>query len=155
MSDYDSYDEYDDKQDMFVDEFAARERAGGGRPSFININIEIEKGRKGRLSLKSQLTSDELFLFDLQKVYNKYYDEIQISPDDIEIIKNIVPKITYLNFKNPIAFLFAYYVLNKNSDAVDSINNSSLTKVKNILKNIEEVKIEDIIRYSRLIYKHI
>ena len=49
---YDQYDqdEYDDhdyeEKNEFVAEVAAIERVGGGRPKFIDIEINIEKGRK-------------------------------------------------------------------------------------------------------------
>ena len=152
--DYD-YDEYDEvKEDIeFVPEVAARERVGGGGLKFIDIEIDIEKGRKGRLSLKEQLSPEQLFLFDLQKSYNKYKEDISIGQGDIEIIRNIVQKINYIGCKNPSAFLLGYYVISRKKDE-DMINIGKLNQVKSLLKNVEEIKIDDIIRYSRLIIIH-
>lgn len=152
--DYDQdYDDYEDKDDIeLVAEFAVRERVGGGKVKFFDLQIDIEKGRKGRMTLKSELTSEQLFLFDLQRSYNKYQDDITIGSGDIEIIKNIVPKINYINCKNPSAFLLGYYSLSsKDSDYIDK---NKLSQIKTIIKNIEEIKIEDIIRYARLIKRN-
>ena len=152
---YDQYyeeDDYEDKDDIkFVAEVAAYERLGKGGPKFIDIEIDIEKGRRGRLSLKAELSPDQLFLFDLQKSYNKYKDDITIGSGDIEIIKNIVPKINHIGCKNTDAFLLSYYVL---SSKDDEINIGRLNQVKTLLKNVEEIKIEDIIRYARLIKRN-
>jgi hypothetical protein len=155
---YEQYDQddYEDKDDIkFVAEVAAIERIGRGGPKFIDIDIDIEKGRKGRLSLKAELSPDQLFLFDLQKSYNKYKDDITIGSGDIEIIKNIVPKINHISCKNTDAFLLSYYVLSSKSDkSDDEINMNRLTQVKTLLKNVDEIKIEDIIRYARLIKRN-
>ena len=97
--------DYEDKDDDFVAEFAARERVGSGRPTFIDVNIDIQKGRKGRMSLKNELSPDQLFLFDLQKNYYKYNEDIPIGSDDIDLIKMIVLRIEYIEYKNPLAFL--------------------------------------------------
>jgi hypothetical protein len=137
---------YDD--DEFVAEFAARERVGSSKPTFIDVQIGIQKGKKGRLSLKSNLTSDQLFLFDLQNNYYRYQDDIPIGSDDIENIKSLVIKIPHINYKNPLAFLFAYYTLNINKK---DINTDRLKRIKTIIKDIEGIELEDIIRYSRLI----
>ena len=150
MSDNDDYN-YEDKDD-FVAEFAARERVGSGRPTFIDVHIDVQKGKKGRLSLKSELSSDQLFLFDLQKTYYKYNDDIDIGIDDIETIKSIVIKIPHISFKNPIAFLFAYYTLEKGKKDI-IINQQRLNRVQSLLKDIEGIAIEDIIRYARFIHK--
>jgi hypothetical protein len=153
QDDYDAHD-YEDKDDIeFVPEVAARERVGGGGLKFIDIEIDIEKGRKGRLSLKAELSPDQLFLFDLQKSYNKYKDDISIGQGDIEIIRNIVPKINYIGCKNPYAFLLGYYILSTKKGE-DMINVGKFNQIKSLLKNVEEIKIEDIIRYSRLIKNH-
>lgn len=155
MSDSDDYD-YEDKDD-FVAEFAARERVGSGRPAFIDIQIDIQKGRKGRLSLKNELSPDQLFLFDLQKNYYKYQDDIDIGIDDIETIKRIVIKMPHINFKNPIAFLFSYYALEKGKGGKGKeevvINKERLNRVKLLLKGIEGIALEDIVRYARFIHK--
>jgi hypothetical protein len=150
----DDYD-YEDKDD-FVAEFAARERVGSARPTFIDVHIDVQKGKKGRLSLKNELSPDQLFLFDLQKNYYKYQDDIDIGIDDIETIKSIVLKIPHISFKNPIAFLFAYYVLNKNKKDIainNIINEERFNRVKSIIKGIEGIEPEDIIRYARFIHK--
>ena len=96
---------------------------------------------------------DQLFLFDLQTTYNRYKEDITIGAGDIEIIKNIVPRINYINCKNPTAFLLAYYVLSSKRE--DDINMSKLSQVKSLLKDVDEIKIEDIIRYVRLIKRYI
>jgi hypothetical protein len=150
---YDQEDDYEDKDDIkFVAEVGAYDRIGRGGLKFIEIEIDIEKGRKGRLSLKAELSSDQLFLFDLQKSYNKYKDDIIIGSGDIEIIKNIVPKINHISCKNTDAFLLSYYVLSSKDN--DEINVSRLSQVKTLLKNVDEIKIEDIIRYARLIKRN-
>jgi hypothetical protein len=148
----DDYDDYEDKDDInLVAEVAAIERVGGGGIRFIDIEIDVEKGRKGRLSLKAELSPDQLFLFDLQKSYNKYKEDISIGAGDIEIIKNIVPRINHVSYKNPDAFLLGYYVF---SQKTQDINETKLTQVKSLLKDVEEIKIEDIIRYTRLIKRY-
>jgi hypothetical protein len=150
--DYDDHD-YEEKDDIeFIAEIGAKERVGGGGLKFIDLEINIEKGRKGRLALKAELEPDQLFLFDLQKSYNKYKDDITIGQGDIEIIKNIVQKINYINCKNTNAFLLGYYVLSSKKD--DIISSSKLNQVKSLLKDVEEMKVEDIIRYARLINIH-
>jgi hypothetical protein len=147
--------DYEDK-DEFVAEFAARERVGSSRPTFIDINIDVQKGRKGRMSLKNELSADQLFLFDLQKNYYKYNEDIPIGTDDIELIKMIVLKMSHVEFKNPLAFLLGYYVLEKGKKKeADPIIENNLERVGRFLKNIEGIEIEDIVRYSRLIGKYI
>lgn len=150
-----SEEEFDfDEKDDFVAEFAARERVGSGKPTFIDIQIDIQKGKKGRLSLKNELTPDQLFLFDLQKNYYKYEDDISLNIDDIELIKNIVLKIPHIEYKNPIAFLFGYYLLNKKkSDEI--INKELIIPTKSILKGINGIELEDLIRYARMIHNFI
>jgi len=150
MSDSDDYN-YEDKDD-FVAEFAARERVGSGRPVFIDVHIDVQKGKKGRLSLKSELSPDQLFLFDLQKNYYKYQDDIDIGIDDIETIKRIVIKMPHITFKNPIAFLFAYYALEKGKGDI-KISQQRLNRVESLLKGLEGIALEDIIRYARFIHK--
>lgn len=149
----DDYDDYEDKDDInLVAEVGAIERVGGGGLRFIDIEINVEKGRKGRLSLKAELSPEQLFLFDLQKSYNKYKEDISIGAGDIEIIKNIVPRINHISYKNPNAFLLGYYVF---SQKTQDINSTKLTQIKSLLKDVEEIKIEDIIRYARLIKRYI
>lgn len=148
--------DYEDKDDDFVAEFAARERVGSGRPTFIDVNIDIQKGRKGRMSLKNELSPDQLFLFDLQKNYYKYNEDIPIGSDDIDLIKMIVLRIEYIEYKNPLAFLLGYYILEKEKKRdTDPIIEKNLERVGRFLKNIEGIEIEDVIRYSRLIGKYI
>lgn len=148
--------DYEDKDDDFVAEFAARERVGSGRPTFIDINIDIQKGRKGRMSLKNELSADQLFLFDLQKNYYKYQEDIPIGTDDIESIKTIVLRIPHIEFKNPIAFLLGYYILEKGKNKdTDPIIEKNIERVVRFLKNIEGIEIEDVVRYARLIGKYI
>jgi hypothetical protein len=148
--------DYEDKDDDFVAEFAARERVGSGRPTFIDVNIDIQKGRKGRMSLKNELSPDQLFLFDLQKNYYKYNEDIPIGSDDIDLIKMIVLRIEYIEYKNPLAFLLGYYILEKGKKRdTDPIIANNLDRVGRFLKNIEGIEIEDVIRYSRLIGKYI
>jgi len=152
-NDYDDHD-YEEKDDIeFVPEVAAYERVGGGGLKFIDIEINIEKGRKGRMALKAELAPDQLFLFDLQKSFNKYREYIVIGSGDIEIIKNIVPKINYISCKNPDAFLLAYYVLRSKKEG-DIIDTTKLSQVKTLLRDVDEIRIEDIVRYSRLINRH-
>jgi hypothetical protein len=45
----------------------------------------------------------------------------------------------------------SYVFSQKNKD----INSTKLTQVKSLLKDVEEIKIEDIIRYARLIKRYI
>ena len=124
--------DYEDKDNEFVAEFAARERVGSSRPTFIDINI------------------------DLQKNYYKYNEDIPIGSDDIDLIKMVVLRMTHLDFKNPLAFLLGYYVLEKGKKKeTDPIIEKNLERVGRFLKNIEGIEIEDIVRYSRLIGKYI
>lgn len=142
-----SEDDYEVEPD-FVAEFAARERVGGSKATFIDINIDVEKGKKGRLSLKAELSPDQLFLYDLQKNYYKYIDDISIGADDIEIIKGLALRINHVGCKNAMAFLFAYSTL----DVKDKkINSDRLSQIKTLIKNTEGIELEDIIRYARLI----
>jgi len=150
MSDNEDYD-YEDK-DEFVAEFAARERVGSGRPTFIDVHIDIQKGKKGRMTLKNELSPDQLFLFDLQKNYYKYNGDIDIGTYDIEIIKSMVIKIPHINFKNPTVFLFAYYALEKGKKDI-VINEERLNRVDSLIKGLEGIELEDVIRYSRFINK--
>jgi hypothetical protein len=144
---YSEEEEFEDAPD-FVAEFAARERVGDSRPTFIDINIDVEKGRKGRLSLKAELSSEQLFLYDLQKIYYKYIDDISIGAYDIETIKGIVQRINHIGCKNAIAFLFAYSTLDIKEQ---KINSERLSQIKGLIKNMEGIELEDIIRYARLI----
>jgi hypothetical protein len=149
-----SEDEDYDQDSEFVAEFAARERVGSGRISFIDIKID-QKGKRGRLSLKGELTPDQLFLYDLQKNYYKYDDDLQFTQDEIELIKTIVLRISNIEFKNPLAFIFGFYVLNKNPKVQDFILKDKFSRIKSIIKGVEGVELEDIIRYSRLIHKNL
>ncbi len=99
MSYSEEEDIYDTKENEFVAEFAARERVGSARPTFIDVQIDIKKGKKGRLSLKSELSPDQLFLFDLQKNYHKYQEDIDIGIEDIKLIKTLVLQILILPAK--------------------------------------------------------
>lgn len=150
-----SEEEYEDDGDTFVAEFAARERVGSGKAMFIDVQLDVQKGKKGRLSLKNELSPDQLFLYDLQKNYYKYEEDISISPDDIELIKIIVLKIPHIEYKNPVAFLLAFYVIDKRLDSKEFIIKENLSRLKTILKGINGIELEDIIRYARLIHRHI
>ena len=144
---YEDFEDFEEEPD-FVAEFAARERVGVNKPSFIDVNIPVEKGRKGRLSLKAELTDDQLFLYDLQKNYYKYDDDISIGIDDIEMIKSMVSKINHIGCKNPLAFLFGYAILDVKKK---EIKKEEMERIKTIIKNIEGIELEDVIRYARLI----
>lgn len=148
-----SEEEYDVQGDDFVAEFAARERVGSGKAMFIDVKAD-QKGKKGRLSLKSELSPDQMFLYDLQKNYYNYEDDIPITPDDIELIKIIVLKISHIEYKNPVAFLMAFYILDKNKKQ-EFIVKENLTRVKTILKGVDGIELEDVIRYARMIHKYI
>ena len=156
MSDYDEDNYYgqDDFEEEFVAEVHARERVGATKLRFIDIDFEIEKGRKGRLSLKAELSTEELFLFDLQKIYGKYKDDVGINEDDVDLIKKVVSKISHIGCKNPTAFLFGYFVLNKKTKEIikDKLNTTKIIFKEN---SVEDVKLEDVIRYARLISKNI
>lgn len=150
-----SEEEYEDKGDEFVAEFAARERVGSGKAMFIDVKIDGQKGKKGRLSLKNELSPDQMFLYDLQKNYYNYQDDIRITPDDIELIKVIVLKISHIEYKNPLAFLLAFSILDKKERSKEFIVKENLTRVKTILKDVDGIELEDVIRYARLIHKYI
>lgn len=150
-----SEEEYEDRDDDFVAEFAARERVGSGKAMFIEVQADVQKGKKGRLSLKSELSPDQMFLYDLQKNYYRYEEDISISPDDIEVIKTIVLKIPHIEYKNPAAFLLSFYVLDKKQKEQEFIVKENLSRVKTILKGVSGIELEDIIRYARLIHKYI
>lgn len=69
---------------------------------------------------------------------------------DEKMLEYLIDKIPYIKYKNPLAFLIAYYVTYTNNSKIDRKSlNTYASKYKN-----EGISKEDIIRYSRLIVKY-
>lgn len=150
---------YESKEQELVSEWNVFDRVGGSRlnftDEFMSTYKNIKDKDKGRLYLKSQLTSEQLFLVDLQKSLNKY--QIDISNNDIEMIKKIIHKINHIQYKNANAFLLGYYILKTKGDKIKKININSerFNEVKVLISSDKDIFPEDVLRYSSLLWEYI
>ena len=165
--DYDREDDiYEDYQ--LVSEWNVRERTGNiddiAGTIFSDNKLKgkyLDKLQK-RLMLES-LTDMEKFLFLLNN-FSKYIFREEIGPisePHKSKIEKIVSNIKYIKYKNPIAFLIAYFSLSEKKEQnkkdrdtiIDHINIDKITSFLFVLrdKEIEGITKEDIIRYARLI----
>ena len=132
--DYDMSFEDDDKEE-FVEEWGAHERVSM-RKTFKDTFIEPS-------------TDQEFFLSELHKNMGKLYAEsdnrVSISNSDIETIIDMIDKIHHIQYKNALAFLAGYYVLDGKQ-----IDQKKLNYIATLLTD-EKVNKVDVIRYARLI----
>ncbi len=79
-------------------------------------------------------------LFDIDSFYSMYFDDESLNFDDVlyvNIMKNKIDKLKYLNLKK--AFLYAYKYVNNNNEFTKEMYNEIhriiMNKIKNIKKN--------------------
>lgn len=89
------------------------------------------------------LTPEEKFKIMISIFFNTHNSTLKLGNDDLDILSR-VDNVKNAGYRNPIAWIFGYYVV------VDKrIKKDKLEKVKGLLKDIEEVGLEDVIRYAR------
>ena len=152
-------DDYNDEEAGFehiegdeIKEMAERnafERVGMGRPGGALLTyIEGEGGiaKLHRALNKQQLNKHEEFNIILEAVFYELKDYLNVGGDWINRLTELSSNIRNIQYKNPKAFILGYYVLENNKISKKKFDFVS----KNILKNIDDVKGEDVIRYARL-----
>jgi hypothetical protein len=143
--DYEDYeDEYEDDDDYeenignFQQSIKAWERVGFG-----TSNLPDSSGKK----LKGIEDPIDRFKNSIISIALNFKNYINIDSSDIEILINNLSKLKYIHHKNPTGYVLGYIV----TGGGKKINNKIIEKIKSdILPNISNIKLEDVIRYSRL-----
>ncbi len=150
MSDNEDDYDYDDNQQLI------------GKTHYEGLNFDtfLEKGKH------SELSFEEKFELSLEKniLYLDFEDGKQLIPYVMRDIKDV----THMRFKNPLAFLFGYYVINekkidesrikacidmckKTLSSVTLKSKDDKTLIDKKYSHIKHITEADIIRYARLI----
>lgn len=133
--------EYDEPQ--FQAEVKAFERTGFAKGEIGGISTEAKKLQR----LQKQAESDEYFKTLLEITIKKYNEILKLNNEQLGYVRNSYYTLNYPNFKNSACLLISYYCLDKDKNIIED----KLKKIKNnILKNENDFKIEDILRYCRL-----
>lgn len=140
MSDYEEY-EYGGNEYGEDDEYGEHnERDVYARVSaFNNLDIElIDNIRDSKL----------LFPLVVQQFCMEYSSQLNLKREDIEYLIQQKDKVYKYEYKNPRAYVLGYIV----SENGAKINKDKFEMIKKFLSshNIEDIMIEDIIRYARL-----
>ena len=131
----------DDDDNDFQDEYAARERAGGGS----NIGLVGPDGKIDR-SLQSPL---DKFKIAVDATARDLKDQVTyIDETDIIILIDNANNLPDIHYKNPSAYVLGYIV---STGGRKPINKNIFTKILPIMQLIPgSVTAPDIIRYARL-----
>lgn len=140
------------KEGELVSERNVYERVGVARPGeALQLNIARDKGMKldelNRKVHKMNLSEDEKFNI-LLGIHLEQLSEY-IKGVSLEALNDLVSKVKYIHYKNPIGFILGFYVLKNKEIQRDKLEYVS----RSVLKNISDVKVPDIIRYSRMFQK--
>lgn len=143
------------EDEIYQMEIGAFERVGAGRPleilrttfggSFQNAKVAELYKRLTRFTKTPEEKFKELFSILVEK-----YSNLNISDSQLITLNNLFDRIDNLKYKNPAAFLFGYYILDKDK----KIDKKKLEKIDKIL--VDQfvdlgVEREDVIRYARFI----
>ena len=140
--DNDDYYDYDyedniEEDKKYGDEFKAFERIG-----FQNILLSGDR--------KTGIISDEERFAEKVNVYLQKYREELFDDSQISYLLDKINSIKDVRFKNSLAYVLGYYVVD--SDSINKyINKNKFNKIKKIIKTESEiVSLPDIIRYARM-----
>ena len=140
--DEDDYYNYDDNQ-VFGTDYRHTEQLGQARS---------DEGEIGDYSFTSMLSKEEAFMKKLKE--DSFSLTIRLANEDIRLIEKIIKLDPQLRFKNPLAFLLGYIVINRNKN----INKDDVEEMYRLCKEAGKegvIKQADIIRYARFISKYI
>jgi hypothetical protein len=113
--------------------------SGGGE---IGKRLEDINKKLFRLALEPL----EKFKVLVSIMYSKYRDDLHLSNRDFDILVEKADFIDNIQYKNPLAYIFGYYVLEKGK--IDKRRFDTLCT--NILNTVDYIKPPDVIRYARL-----
>lgn len=94
------------------------------------------------------LAPEEKFKIMISIFFNAHNASLKLGNGDLDVLLSL-DNVKNAGYKNPIAWLFGYYVVTDGNIKKDKLN-----KIKELLKDIEEVGLEDVIRYARYWMKH-
>lgn len=120
------------------------ERGAFERTTISHFFYDAEKDKERQLR-----TAQENFSIGLDIANYKNFEENSFTPNDKDEVRELVKKMTFPQFKNPLAFLVAYWclVLNSKEFKID------LDRLKQLKPNDDRgVSHTDILRYARMIY---
>jgi hypothetical protein len=138
------------EEQKYVAERGAFERVGVVRPG------QVFKGRILGTSLEElnntlfrlNLNDEEKFSLFLNAAFNNVKETLDLNDRDLVILLELIPKIPYLMYKNPTAYVLGYYTLKNNV-----INKDKVNKVFKVLNKFESITEPDVIRYARFVEK--
>jgi hypothetical protein len=99
-------------------------------------------------SLRHAANPQEAFKIRLGKAFDKYSTSLGMARNELDTMNVPITLMDHVEFKNPIAYMLGYYVLNKGTGEIDK---PRFTKASNFLDQIsitESFVAEDIIRYA-------
>ena len=108
--------EFDNCNNEYQDEWAARDRAGGvAHPLLQGTNMGGEMGKLQSKLYKINISDEEKFAGDLQRIFLHYMDifgnEYQELIDMLDYITN--EEIMDVEYKDPLCFLLGYNIMKK------------------------------------------
>ena len=145
-----SLDEYVEDDYGMEDEFGAHERAAGFMHYLLPEVLMGGRLEKIQKKLKRmQASEDEKFAEVVWIYLNKYKD--YFTKEDWTKILDSIAKVEDIEYKNPCAYIFGYYVIQGNR-----IDKKNLDKIFKLIRDedIEIVSPPDIIRYARFWIKN-
>ena len=142
-----------DNSPIFLAEIGAYERTYAQRPGDIALGTFIgrEEGTRyseiqkkiQRLNLTQEERFNQMFTIAIAAIYS--IPSISLTDQDVENIKNSSTSINNLYYKNPVALILGYYFyVNSEINFLEAYNK---IKDREILEN---VNVEDVVRYIRL-----
>ena len=134
--------EYENEEYTFRDpERNVSERVAGR--DFFEGNQTLADIAKRNFKLFS--TDEERFTAALEIYIRKFKDDFKMTEDDEnQLLKNIAT-INKIKYKNPVCYLFGYFMLGRDNN----IELRRLDKVRGLLNSVEDIRLEDVIRYAR------
>ena len=98
-----------------------------------------------RKNFKLYATDEERFTAALEIYTRKFKDDFQMTEDDEKQLFNNVSSINKIKYKNPVCYLFGYFMLGRDNN----IELRRMDKIRNLLNSVEDIRLEDVIRYAR------
>jgi len=139
-------------------ERAAVERTGKRQSlgDFVNVFADMKDKKQELLQRRLLLEgmSDEERFTRSVGIYAKtiFADHIgEIRGQEQKKIETMISKLQHIKYKNPLAFLLAYYVLKKEKEKEKIDRDKMKLFIKICKDNAIEITKEDIIRYFRLL----
>jgi hypothetical protein len=127
----------------------AYDRVAPGRPVDFDPKIFLGGSSKKLEDIYSRMfrlniSDEEKFKLAVNIFFNKFSDDLRLGQSDLDRLLDI-SSVKNIKFKNPICYIFGYYITSGSS----AIDKKKLDKVVPLLSQVEDVTIEDVIRYSR------